>query len=161
SLARTDLVCVMVVDYPNAMTYVTRDMVEESGRPGEEWLELAIDNLRLITRPDMVLGDPRDLLGIGIADAYDSARALILEEMVEEPDPCGYILSVPNRDRVFFYPVGENPFDNRFARLLIQTLKEHQQGVYAISDAIYWVHKGVWRPIDYWRNGETLFVGAP
>jgi hypothetical protein len=157
----TGLICVLVVDSPQAVTYVTRDMVEESGRPGEDWFHLAVDNLRIVTSAEQIVEVANDLFGVGTADSLDAARGLLLEWFVPNPDPNGYIVSVPNRDRLYFFPVGDSPFDNRFARQLIQTLKDHQEGAYAICDSIFWVHDGDWELIEWEWDGKELFVDQP
>jgi hypothetical protein len=158
----TGLICVLVVDNPQAVSYVTRDMVEESGRPGEDWFRLAVDNLRVVTSAEQIVEvDDRGLLAVGTADTLDAARGLLLEEFVPDPDPRGYIASVPNRDRLYFYPVGNNPGDNRFARLLIETLKDHQEGAYAICDTVFWVHDGTWHRVEWEWDSETLLIGFP
>jgi hypothetical protein len=66
-----------------------------------------------------------------------------------------------NRDRLYFYPVGNSPFDSRFAQLLIQTLKDHQEGAYAICDSIFWVHEGDWELIEWEWDGKELSVDQP
>ncbi len=157
----TGLICVLVVDNPQAVTYVTQKMVEESGQPGEDWFHLAVDNLRIVTRAEQIVEVEDGLLAVGTADSLDAARGLLLDWFVPSPDPNGYIASVPNRDRLYFFPVGDSPFDERFARLLIQTLKDHQQGAYAISDSIFWVHDGDWERVKWEWEGQKLFVEQP
>jgi hypothetical protein len=155
----TGLICVLVVDSPEAVHYVTVDLVAESGRSGEEWLDLALDNLRAITSADQIVEvEEGPLYAVGTADSYDAARGMILEEIVPEADPHGYIVSVPNRDRFFFYPVADQPLDRRFASLLIQTMKEHQQGAYAICDRAYWVHEGEWHEVGW--DWDTRWDGT-
>src|SRR6266436_4588988 len=51
-LAGTDLCINLVIDFPNRMFYVTEKLVEDSGKPGEEWLERALANLRARTPAD-------------------------------------------------------------------------------------------------------------
>jgi len=158
----TGLIVILVIDHPDAMTYVTRKMVEESGRSAEDWLDLATDNLRLITSSDLIVEvDDAGLLAVGTADAYDAVRGLLLEQFVPDPDPQGYIASVPNRDRLYFYPVAGNPFNERFAQILIETMKEHQHGSYAICDTVFWIHQGEWHEVTWNWDGENLTVGCP
>lgn len=162
-LGETGLIQVLVVDHPEAMSYVTRDMLEGSGRTGEEWLAFALDNLRAISPRDVVIEYPEGtgVRACGTADAYDAARALILDDLVEEPSPDGYLVSVPGRDRMLFYPVDAGALDGRFAALLIATLEMHAEMPYQISDGIFWVRGGEWEAVGYdYADGE-LTVELP
>src|SRR5438132_10095477 len=73
----TGLVISLVIDHPETMSYVTDEMVANSGTPADDWLERALDNLRERT-PRAALEEIHDESGVrlcAIGDAYDSSRA--------------------------------------------------------------------------------------
>lgn len=163
-LGETGLIQVLVIDHPDAMAYVTHDMVEGSGRTGEEWLAFALDNLRAVTEPGLLveLEEGDGVMVCGTGDAYDAARALVLERLFDEPEPAGYVVSVPTRDRLLVYPVDADLIGNRFVQMLIATWEMHLRDPYPISDGIFWIHDGEWEPIDYeYREGGELSATLP
>jgi hypothetical protein len=162
-LGETGLIHVLVIDQPDAMTYVTNDMIEGSGRTGEEWLTFALENLRAVTSSDLLveLDEDTGVAMCGSGDAYDAARALVLDKLFDEPAPLGFILSVPTRDRLLAYPVDENFLDSRFVTLLIATLGMHMKEAYPISDGLFWVHDGEWESIGYEYADEELTAELP
>jgi hypothetical protein len=162
-LGDTGLVQVLVVDFPDAMNYVTKDMIEGSGRTGEEWLAYALDNLRAVTNPEQVvtLEDESGVLGCGTGDAYDAARALVMGSLWPDAAPYGFLLSVPVRDALLFYPIDEDMMDGRFPELLIATLKMHQNEPYPISDKLFWVMDDEWEEVGYEYADGTLTAELP
>jgi hypothetical protein len=159
----TGLVQVLVIDHPDAMTYVTHDMIDESERSGEEWLAFALDNLRAISDGKSLvdLGEETGVFVGGVGDAYDAARALILDDLFDPPSPNGYLVAVPARDRLLVYPVDPEMLDERFPGLLIATLEMHADQPYPISDGIFWVSGAEWEPIGYEYADGELTVELP
>jgi hypothetical protein len=162
-LPGTGLIQVLVVDFPEAMNYVTHDMIEGSGRTGEEWLAFAVDNLRAITGPEMVstLDDCPGLYSCGTGDAYDASRALALERLWGSAAPLGFLVGIPTRDILLFYPVDEEALDRRFGDLLISTIKWHDEEPYPISDRLYWVREGQWEEITWEHQDGGLTASLP
>jgi hypothetical protein len=162
-LGETGLAQVLVVDYPDAMNYVTHDMLADSGRSGEDWLAFALDNLRAISNTHCMvsLDEAPGVLVSGVGDAYDAARALILEDLFDTPAPKGFLVGIPSRDRLLVYPIDENPLDDRFPTLLIATLEMHQNEPYPISDGLFWVQENQWEPIGYDYEDGQLSVSLP
>ncbi len=162
-LEGTGLVQVLVVDFPEAMNYVTRDMIEGSGRTGEEWLAFALDNLRAITGPEMVvtLEDECGVFGCGTGDAYDAARGLVMERLWPDAAPHGFLVGVPTRDALLFYPVDEELLDRRFTELLIATIKWHDKEPYPISDKLFWVQGGEWEEVCWDYTDGKLTASLP
>src|SRR5262249_12665081 len=101
-LVGTDLVMNLVVDYPNRMCYVTENLVRDSGRPGTHWLERAVANLQARTPPNafQVMHEESGLLLCNVADAYDSARALLLDVVLSQTGPDGWFVALPGRDQL-------------------------------------------------------------
>jgi len=162
-LPGTGLVQVLVIDFPEAMNYVTRDMIEGSGRTGEQWLAFALDNLRAVTNPEMVvtLEDECGVFGCGTGDAYDAARALVMDRLWPDGAPHGFLLSVPTRDVLLFYPVDEELLDRRFPELLVATTKWHQNEPYPISDKLFWVQGGRWQEVAWDCDDGQLSATLP
>jgi uncharacterized protein YtpQ (UPF0354 family) len=162
-LGETGLVQVLVIDYPDAMNYVTNDMLTDSGRTGEQWLTFALENLEAISERDnwLPLQDAPGLYLCNHGDAYDAARALLLDQVYHEPAPRGYLVGVPSRDRLLVYAVDDRALDRRFPDLLIATLGMHQNEPYPISDGLFWVYEGQWEAIGYDYQDGQLSIALP
>src|SRR5262249_55005942 len=98
----TDLVVNLVVDYPSRMVYVTKEQVEKSGKPGQDWLKQAVANLLERTPEECleVIDEESGILLGNAGDAYDAARALLLEELLPEAKEDGYFVGLPSRDQL-------------------------------------------------------------
>ena len=145
-LPGTDLGISLVVDYPSRMCYVTTKMVDDSGRPGSEWVEQAVANLRAQTPPqclEMLDEDSRMLICCQ-GDAYDAARSLLLDHLLPEGREMGWLVAVPRRDEMFVLPVWEEALAH-IHLLKFLTEKNFKTAPYPISDQIYWIHYGIWR----------------
>jgi hypothetical protein len=152
----------LVVDYPNRMCYVTEHLVDESGRPGSRWLEVALGNLADRTPPEPfeIVDEEMGLHICGVGDAYDSSRALLLDRLLPEARADGFFVALPGRDSLFVLPV------NRTAIGQVQVLKaladkNYQTAPYPISNDVYWVREGVWRLFPIKVLGEQINVEPP
>jgi hypothetical protein len=159
SIAVTDFVLNLVIDYPRSMSYVTEELVAESGRPGDDWLEQAVRNLRARTPADafQVIHEPSGLLLCAVADAYDSARVLLLDTLLPDANELGYFVGVPCRDELLVLPVNPRTFRHvHLVRILAE--KSHGGDPYPISDQVYWVRGTVWHPfpIDVGENEVSV-----
>src|SRR5262249_14950210 len=106
-VADARVVATLVVDYPNSMSYVTTQMIEESGHDGAYWLHRALPNLPTGT-PQGALTEAHaesGLLHSEVGDAYDSSRALILDPLLPESAADGCFVAVPGRDHLLVLPV--------------------------------------------------------
>src|ERR1043166_5912507 len=106
-LGDTGLVRNMVADHPQFMAYVSRKLIEASERPASEWLDGARGNLLKKTPADyfsQVGEDTGILLGLR-GDAYDAARALMLDELLPGHLEHGFFVAVPTRDVLVVLPV--------------------------------------------------------
>jgi hypothetical protein len=162
-LGDTGLTQVLVIDHPDAMNYVTNDMLTDSGRTGEQWLDFALENLQAISEREnwLALEDAPGLYLCNHGDAYDAARALLLDWIFPEPAGRGFLVGVPSRDRLLVYPVDGHALDRRFPDLLIATLGMHQNEPYPISEGLFWVHQGQWEAIGYDYQEGQLSVALP
>src|SRR6266566_3496770 len=106
-LAGTDLCINLVIDFPNRMFYVTEKLVEDSGKPGEEWLERALANLRARTPADCFEGihEESDMRLCNVGDAYDSSRALLLSTLLPDAQTLGCFVTLPSRDELIVLPI--------------------------------------------------------
>jgi hypothetical protein len=152
----------LVVDHPNAMSYVNHGQLAASGQDGPTWLVRALDNLRQRTPRDAahVVHEESGLLQCEIADAYDSSRALILEWLLPEYAENGYFVAVPGRDQLFILPVDKRALEF-VAWLRMIANKVHQTVPYPISPEVYWVHDGAWRPFGIELGTDKIVVTPP
>ena len=161
-LEDTGLAVNLVVDYPNRMAYVTEDLVENSGRPGGEWLATALDNLQARTPAEAfeVVDQDTGLRICSVADAYDSSRALLLDRLLPETSADGCFVSLPGRDSLFLLPVGPKAL-TQVHLLKVLAEKNYQNAPYPISDEVFWVRGGVWRRFPIRVQSERITVEPP
>jgi hypothetical protein len=150
-LGNTKLFVNLVIDFPNRMSYVTEELIQNSDWPAEHWLEMGLENLHQRTPADWFLLGDKDsgILVSKVADAYDSSRALILDRLLPEPSPFGYFVAVPGRDELVLLPITRKSFP--FAHLLkAWAEKRFDHAPYAISNQVFWIYQGTWHlfPIE-------------
>jgi hypothetical protein len=152
----------LVVDYPQSMSYVTTDMVEESGRPGEEWLARAVANLRAQTPADclQVIDEESGIRQCGVGDAYDSSRAFLLDGLLPEASGEGYLVALPGRDELLVLPVTGASLAYA-PRLKYVAEQSFRTAPYAISDELFWVHEGQWRLFPIEVRGDQVTAQPP
>jgi hypothetical protein len=161
-LAGTGLSVNLVVDYPQSMYYVTAEMVEESGKAGGEWREHALGNLKAQTPADcfQVIHETSGLRQCAVGDAYDSSRALLLDELLPETRAEGYLVALPGRDELLVLPVTGPSI--AFAPLLKSVAEQsYRTAPYAITDEVYWVHEGRWHLFPIELRGENVTAQPP
>ncbi len=93
----------------------------------------------------------------GVADAYDSSRALLLDALVPESRGEGYLFIVPGRDELLVLPVTPQSIPH-IHLLKVLAEKNHKSAPYPISEEVYWSHAGVWHhfPIDIRTEEVTV-----
>jgi hypothetical protein len=152
----------LVVDYPDAMSYVTREMVESSGRAGEVWLQRAVENLQAQTPAEclQVIHHESGLRQCVVGDAYDSSRVLLLDRLLPETREQGYLVGLPGRDELLVLPVTAPAL--AYVPML-KGLAEHRfrSAPYAISDEVYWIHQGQWYVFPIEVNEERVTAQPP
>ncbi len=161
-LGETGLHANLVIDFPDRMAYVTEELVADSGRRGEEWLERALANLRDKAPADCL--EPIDeLSGLrmgNVGDSYDSSRSLILDTLLPESTVDGCFVALPGRDQLFVLPVtGQSIGEVHLLKLL--TTKSYQSAPYAISDEVFWVRKGIWHLFSIKVQGKQVTIEPP
>lgn len=161
-LGKTGLIVNMVIDHPKYMAYVTTALVENSGRGADDWLQSARANL-LAQTPAGYLEPVSEEVDIRIGsegDAYDAARALILDELLPGKGEFGFFVAVPTRDLLLVQPVAADSLIHVHA-LKRFAVDHHGSKPYPISDEVYWVRRGEWFhfPIDI-RN-DSIQVTPP
>lgn len=162
-LGTTGLNMNLVLDHTNTMSYVTAEMVANSNQPGEAWLERGLANLRARTPQDFLenITEDSSLLVGTVGDAYDAARALLVEEMLGDKANLGVFIAVPSRDQLLVLPVSKEALAQvHIVKLL--AVDDHKKAPYAISDEVYWVRGGEWRlfPIAI-KNQEVTLTPPP
>jgi hypothetical protein len=163
-LPNTGLAVMLVVQDGPGLHFVRTDMVEASGRSGDEWYARGLENLRRAT-PSGALGvleAQSGLLGCCVGDAHDGSRALFLESLLPEPAPHGVLASVPRRDALLVLPLSRKALAQRSLALLkVFTQNQHAEASHPISADIFWVRDGVWRPFGIEIGPDGLKVQPP
>lgn len=161
-LEGTPLAVNLVIDQPETMAYISEEAVAKSGKSGDEWLAVGISNLRQKTTPEMlqVIHADSGLRICGTGDAYDAARALVLDTSIPDmPDP-GCLVVIPSRDELFILPL--TPDALSYVHLLkVIAEKNYQSAPYSISNEVYWVRKGAWQILPIEVRGEQVTINPP
>jgi len=161
-VAETELVVNLVVDYPSRMIYVTEEMVAASGKTGDEWLDLALENLVQRTPGNAleVIDAESGLLTCLTGDAYDSSRALLLDRLLADRKADGFFVGLPCRDQLLVLPVTAPSLV--FVHLLKVLLDKNYKSLpYPISAQVYWVRCGVWHPFPIEVTGNKVSITPP
>jgi hypothetical protein len=161
-LAGSLLVATLVIDYPNSMSYVTSQMIADSGHDGDFWLDRAVQNLRGNT-PAGCLSEVHaesGLLQSEVGDAYDSSRALILDHLLPGHETDGFFIAVPGRDHLLVLPVAE-PALAFLPWLRSVAMRTHRNLPYPISGEIFWVRAGRWQHFPIEVQGDKAIVNPP
>jgi hypothetical protein len=161
-LGDTGLIVNLVVDYPDRMTYVSEELVAESGQAGEVWLGRALANLRGRTPADWchVLDEESGLCAPAVGDCYDSSRALILDRLLPETAAAGCFVAPVGRDRTFLLPVTLPAL--QFVHLLrVLAAKDYPSTPYPISDEVAWIQESTWRRFPIELRGQQATATPP
>jgi hypothetical protein len=147
-LPGTNLVINLVIDYPDRMCYVGERLVAESGHDGAHWLARAEANLlaRTPTECFVVIDEESGIRMSAAADAYDSSRALLLDQLLPQGRDAGNLVVLPGRDEMLVMPVTPHAMTH-FRQMKLLAEKNFQTAPYPITDELYWVHAGVWRQL--------------
>jgi hypothetical protein len=161
-LEGTPLSINLVIDHLETMSYVTEEMVANSGRSGDEWLECALANLRKRTPEGCFASIHEDsgMLLCSVADAYDSSRALLLDTLLPETNEFGCLVAIPSRDELLLLPLTRQAIP--YLHLMkVLAEKNFKVAPYAISDEVFWVHRGVWRAFSIEVRNQELVIRPP
>src|SRR5262245_24315975 len=125
----------LVIDFPTSMAYVNEDQIEESGRPADEWLARALDNLHARTSPDSLelVDEESGLRACQMGDSYDAPRALILDRLLPN-HPNGFLVAVPNRELLVVLPTSVEVVEH-LHRLKFVAVNYSSCAVYAMCDS--------------------------
>jgi hypothetical protein len=158
----TDLCVSLVVDFPDRLCYVTDQLVEGSGQPGAAWLRQALANLLARTPADcfQVVDPDSGVLICGVADAYDTARALLLDDLLPETRAEGFFVALPGRDELLVLPVSALALGHvHLLRFLAE--KNFRGTPYPISPHVYWVQGGSWYHFPIEIQGQNVAIRPP
>jgi hypothetical protein len=158
----TGLCINFVVDYPTRMCYVTEKIVTESARLAEDWLDQAVKNLLNRTPANclQLLDAETGIRMCAVGDAYDSSRALVLDQLLPENSEHGFFIALPNRDQLLVLPV-TRPGIASMPLVKIVADKNYRTAPYPISDQVYWVRAGEWHAFDIEIRGREVNVTPP
>jgi hypothetical protein len=161
-LEGTNLGINLVIDQPDTMVYVTEEMVANSSRPGDEWYQHALANLRERTPADCleIVHEDSGLRLCSVGDAYDSSRALVLDKLLPDAQEMGVFTAVPSRDELLVLPVSMQSLPHVHL-LKMLAAKSFKSAPYAISDEVYWVHGETWRVFPIEIHKEEVAVKPP
>jgi hypothetical protein len=161
-IAGTPLFINLVIDFPQSMFYVTQELIDQSGEPGEKWIELALGNLQKETPAECfaLVHDESGLRQSSVGDAYDSSRALLLDVLLPESRENGFLVAIPGRDELLVLPVTSAalPF---LPLLKMIAQKNHKNAPYPISDDVYWIQDGVWRVFQIEMQNDQVNIQPP
>ncbi len=162
TLVNHQIVATLVIDYPSSMSYVSAAMIAASGQSGEFWLRRGIANLLEKSKPDglPIVHEESGLKQGQFGDAYDSSRALLLDELLPGHDEFGFYVIVPSRDHLLVLPISA-PTLPLAPWLRAIANKTHHEMPYPISPELYWVRGGVWRHFVIQMNGDGVVVQPP
>jgi hypothetical protein len=161
-LVEPNLVLNLVIDYPQSMSYVTADMVANSGRPGQDWVERAVANLTARTPTDCltIVDADSGLRQCTVGDAYDSSRALLLDTLLPESAADGTLVALPGRDHLLVLPVNAVGLAH-VPMLKALAEKFHKTTPYAISGDVFWVRRGSWFAFGIDLQSDRVTVEPP
>jgi hypothetical protein len=161
-IANTDLTINLVIDHPSRMCYVSDKLVADSGRPGEMWLDKAIENLHARTPADclQLLDSETGIRICAVGDAYDSSRVLILDRLIPSGSPHGYFVALPNRDQLLVLPVTREGMESVHLVKIVAE-KNFRTAPHPISGEVYWLRDRIWRPIGIQIHGREVTVSPP
>ena len=161
-LVADHLSALLVIDYPNSMSYVTESMIASSGHDGAFWYERALASLHGKSAASCFASvhDESGLLQAQAADAYDSSRALLLDLLLPGHEENGFYVIVPSRDHCFVLPLTPEtltlaPWLRTIAAKMCKDMP------YPISPELFWVRGGYWHHFAIKRVGEDTLVNPP
>jgi hypothetical protein len=159
----TGLAVMLVLAKGGGLRFVRTDMVEASGRSGEEWCAVGLENLRRRTPAGAlrVLEPESGLMGCGVGDAHDGSRALLLDDLLPAVAPHGVLASVPSRDVLLVLPLTPGLAQRSLALLKVLTRSQHEEASHPLSPDVFWVRDGVWRPFGIEVREDGVRVAPP
>lgn len=158
----TDLVINLVIDYPDRMCYVTESLMQSSSQPGVEWIQQSRANLLTRTPADCFQQiHPESGIHIcRVGDAYDSSRALLLDELLPETRADGYLTVLPGRDELLVLPVTAEALPHLHLMKVLAD-KNFRNVPYPISDRVFWIRGGIWHPFPIRVQAKEVMVDPP
>jgi hypothetical protein len=162
AIGDTGLSINLVLDYPSRMSYVTEQLLLESGKPAQVWLTKAIENLHARTPADCLkLVDAESGIRMcTVGDAFDSSRVLVLDRLLPDGRENGFFVAVPSRDQLLVLPVTRLSLANVY--LLKQVAeKTYPTAPYPISNDVFWLRNGKWHRFGIQIRGEQATISPP
>src|SRR5262249_8502183 len=152
----------LVIDFAQSMFYVTSDLVTKSDKTPEDWLAVAIENLRKRTSAAgfAMLHEESGLRQGSAGDTYDSSRAMLLDFALPEFSEHGFLVAVPGRDELLVLPVTQVSL--QFLPLLKAIAQKNFTTVpYPISSDIFWIKDGTWHAFAIELDGARANIRPP
>ncbi|HZZ82711.1 MAG TPA: hypothetical protein VFE62_29705 [Gemmataceae bacterium] len=152
----------LVIDFPTSMSYVNDAMIASSGQAADYWFQRGLANLRDKSAPTCFapVHDESGLLQAQASDAYDSSRALLVDELIPGHEEDGFYVIVPGRDHCFVLLVtAESLMLAPWLRSI--AIKMCKDMPYPISPELFWVRGGLWHHFEIEEGGNELRVTPP
>ena len=152
----------LVIDYPSSMSYVTEKMIAGSQEGGAYWYDRALANLSNKSEAGCIamVHEETGLMQAQVGDAYDSSRALLLDQLVRGHEEDGFFVTVPGRDHLLVLPItGETLQMAPWLRAIAG--KTYREMPYPISPELFWVRGGVWHLFSIETDGENVVMKPP
>jgi hypothetical protein len=157
-----DIQAHLVIDNPEAFTYVPASLVESSGEAGDAWLERAVANLRARTPAGYLrtLSEESGILCGDSDDAFDAARALLQGELVPDAAEVGCFCAVPTRDVLLALPLRRESFTKLH---LLKRIAEraYSERPYPISDEVFWARGWEWQRVPILMQDGNVRIAPP
>jgi uncharacterized protein YtpQ (UPF0354 family) len=152
----------IVVNERASMWFVTEDHENRWKTTLGELLPLAIDNLRRRTDlkhrekiPEM------EAYFFSSGDSYDSARALLLRELLDPFPQNGVVVLMPTREHLVFTPVEHPDAWTNVAKLVGVMRRAYASAAYPVSDQAFWFDGERWALLRIDGEGDTFHMTAP
>lgn len=131
----------IVIDYPETVSYVVQHDLDTWGTTFEAIYPIALENLRKRTSPKKVVRPIKQLPTMKIynaMDAFDAARALLLQDLLTPWPKYGAIFAVPTRDNLMFAPVEGMDTMKALDGMITITARFLENPSNPISDQVFW-----------------------
>jgi hypothetical protein len=163
-LPETELAAMLVIEEGQGLRFVREEMIAASGRTAAEWYDHGLENLRRRTPSGVlrIMEPESGLMACCVGDNHDGSRGLLLESLLTDAAPFGVLASVPRRDALLalqFNRQGLQP--SSLAMLKVFTQNQFAEASHPISDEVFWVWRGLWRPFGIEVRPDGISLKPP
>jgi hypothetical protein len=140
----------LVIDLPQTMGLVSLDMVSESARPAEEWLQVAKRNL-LARTPDewFVVEEETGVCCTCVNDSYDAPRVLLFDELLPGKADRGWFVAPMTREDAYFAPATPETAGRPVLRMKELAESKFTRSENPLCKEVFWVYQGKWHHFQF------------